>query len=164
MCSSACAAPVTRRSPARPRNSSSGSKPTLRNLPRSSPKPIFPCRIEPSRRPSMDIQGLGYVGIRAKSLEDWTNFGTRFLGMQLLERTGKTLALRMDDRKQRVVVSEDGGEGVAFFGWEVADAAALNSFAARLEKAGVEVARGYSALGEEGRVKGLIVVGDAVGE
>ena len=72
----------------------------------------------------MDIQGLGYVGIRAKSLEDWTNFGTRFLGMQLLERTGKNLALRMDDRKQRVVVSEDGGEGVAFFGWEVADAAA----------------------------------------
>jgi hypothetical protein len=31
----------------------------------------------------MDIQGLGYVGVRAKSLEDWTSFGTRFLGMQL---------------------------------------------------------------------------------
>src|SRR5258706_9414181 len=111
----------------------------------------------------MDIQGLGYVGIRAKSLEDWTNFGTRFLGMQLLERTGKTLALRMDDRKQRVVVSEDGGEGVAFFGWEVADAAALNSFAARLEKAGVEVARGSRALADERRVKDLIVLADPVG-
>src|SRR6266436_18026 len=163
MCSSGCASPATRRSPARPRNSSSGSKPTLRNLPRSSPRPIFPCRIESSRRPCMDIQGLGYVGIRAKSLEDWTNFGTRFLGMQLLERTGKTLALRMDDRKQRVVVSEDGGEGVAFFGWEVAHAAALNSFAARLEKAGVEVARGSRALADERRVKDLIVLADPVG-
>src|SRR6266404_1725096 len=111
----------------------------------------------------MDIQGLGYVGIRAKSLEDWTNFGTRFLGMQLLERTGKSLALRMDDRKQRVVVSEDGGEGVAFFGWEVAHAAALNSFAARLEKAGVEVARGSRALADERRVKDLIVLADPVG-
>src|SRR5260221_7339433 len=111
----------------------------------------------------MDIQGLGYVGIRAKSLEDWTSFGTQFLGMQLVERSGKSLALRMDDRKQRVVVSEDGGEGVAFFGWEVADAAALNSFAARLEKAGVEVARGSRALGDERRVKDLIVLADPVG-
>ena len=31
----------------------------------------------------MDIRGLGYVGVRAKSLEDWESFGTRFLGMQL---------------------------------------------------------------------------------
>ena len=69
----------------------------------------------------MDIQGLGYVGVRAKSLDDWAGFGTRFLGMQLVERTAKTIALRMDDRKQRVVVDEDGGEGVAFFGWEVSD-------------------------------------------
>ena len=73
----------------------------------------------------MDIQGLGYVGVRAKSLEDWTSFGTRFLGMQLTDRSAKSLALRMDDRKQRVVVSEDGGEGVGFYGWEVADAATL---------------------------------------
>src|SRR5712692_3158595 len=65
----------------------------------------------------MDIQGLGYVGIRAKSLEDWTSFGTKFLGMQLVDKSAKSLALRMDDRKQRVVVAEDGGEGVGFFGW-----------------------------------------------
>ena len=111
----------------------------------------------------MDIQGLGYVGIRAKSLEDWTTFGTRFLGMQLVERSAKSLALRMDDRKQRVVVSEDGGEGVAFFGWEVADAAALNDFAARLQKAGIEVARGSRALADERRVKDLVVLADPLG-
>ncbi len=92
----------------------------------------------------MDIQGLGYVGVRAKSLEDWTGFGTRFLGMQLVDKSAKSLALRMDDRKQRVVVSEDGGEGVGFFGWEVAEAAALNAFAAKLEQAGVQVARGIA--------------------
>jgi catechol 2,3-dioxygenase-like lactoylglutathione lyase family enzyme len=111
----------------------------------------------------MDIQGLGYVGIRAKSLEDWTTFGTRFLGMQLVERSGKSLALRMDDRKQRVVVSDDGGEGVAFFGWEVADAAALNDLAARLEKAGIEIARGSRALADERRVKDLVVLADPLG-
>src|SRR5262249_19990111 len=106
----------------------------------------------------MDIQGLGYVGVRAKSLEDWTGFGTNFLGMQLVARSRKSLALRMDDRKQRVVVQEDGGEGVAFFGWELADAAALESFAARLEQAGVNIARGTRALADERRVKDLVVL------
>jgi hypothetical protein len=91
----------------------------------------------------MDIQGLGYVGVRASR---WRTgrLGTRFLGMQLVDGA-KSLALRMDDRRQRVVVSEDGGEGVGFFGWEVKDAATLNAFAARLEKAGVQVARGTRA-------------------
>ncbi len=111
----------------------------------------------------MSIEGLGYVGVRAKSLEDWSNFGTRFLGMQLVDKSAKSLALRMDDRKQRVVVSEDGGEGVAFFGWEVADAAALDRFGARLEKAGVQVARGSRALADERRVKDLIVLADPLG-
>src|SRR6267143_6918905 len=111
----------------------------------------------------MDIQGLGYVGIRAKSLEDWTSFGTQFLGMQLVERSGKSLALRMDDRKQRVVVSEDGGEGVAFFGWEVVDAAALDALAARLEKAGIEVASEPGTLADNRRVKGLISLPDPAG-
>jgi 2,3-dihydroxybiphenyl 1,2-dioxygenase len=111
----------------------------------------------------MDIQGLGYVGVHAKSLEDWTSFGTRFLGMQLVERSAKAIALRMDDRKQRVVVSEDGGEGLGFFGWEVADAAALARCAARLESAGVAVARGSRALADERRVGELIVSADPLG-
>jgi 2,3-dihydroxybiphenyl 1,2-dioxygenase len=111
----------------------------------------------------MSIQGLGYVGVRAKSLEDWSNFGTRFLGMQLVDKSAKSLALRMDDRRQRVVVSEDGGEGVGFFGWEVPDATALDGMAARLEKAGVQVARGARALAQERRVADLIVFNDPLG-
>jgi 2,3-dihydroxybiphenyl 1,2-dioxygenase len=111
----------------------------------------------------MSIQGLGYVGVRAKSLEDWADFGTKFLGMQLTDRSRKNLALRMDDRKQRMVVSEDGGEGVAFFGWEVADATVLDAFAVRLQAAGVAVARGSRALADERRVKDLIVFSDPLG-
>jgi 2,3-dihydroxybiphenyl 1,2-dioxygenase len=111
----------------------------------------------------MSIQGLGYVGVRAKSLEDWSNFGTRFLGMQLVDKSAKSLALRMDDRRQRVVVSEDGGEGVGFFGWEVPDATALDGMAARLERAGVQVARGARALAQERRVADLIVFNDPLG-
>ena len=111
----------------------------------------------------MDIGALGYVGVHASSLEDWTSFGTRFLGMQLVDKTDKRIALRMDDRKQRIVVNEDGGEGVAFFGWEAADAAALEQCAARLEHAGVPVSRGSRALADERRVKDLVVFADPLG-
>ena len=62
----------------------------------------------------MDVTAFGYVGIRTKALEDWAGFGTGLLGMQLTDKSRKSLALRMDDRKQRVVVTEDGGTGAAF--------------------------------------------------
>ena len=111
----------------------------------------------------MDIQALGYVGVHASSLDDWTSFGTRFLGMQLVDKTEKRIALRMDDRKQRIVINEDGGEGVAYFGWEVADQAAIERCAARLERAGVAVSPGSRALVDERRVKDLIVLVDPLG-
>ena len=30
----------------------------------------------------MTVQALGYVGVRAKSLEDWAAYGQNFLGLQ----------------------------------------------------------------------------------
>jgi 2,3-dihydroxybiphenyl 1,2-dioxygenase len=111
----------------------------------------------------MELQGLGYVGVRAKEGRDWADFGSNFLGMQLVDKSRKGLTFRMDDRKQRLVVTEDGGEGVAFFGWEAPDAATVDRIAARLEGAGVAVARASRALAEERRVKDLIVFSDPLG-
>jgi 2,3-dihydroxybiphenyl 1,2-dioxygenase len=111
----------------------------------------------------MTIQGLGYVGVRTAALDDWAAYGEKFLGMQLTDRSSKSLSFRMDDRKQRLVVAEDGGEGVGFFGWEAANAAALDHHAARLEAAGVPVARGTRALADERRVADLIFFTDPVG-
>jgi len=111
----------------------------------------------------MRIEALGYVGIRSKNLEDWGAYATRFLGMQLVDRTSNMLSLRMDDRKQRVIVNADADGGAGFYGWEVAGAAALDSLAAKLERAGVAVARGSRALADERRVKDLIVFADPLG-
>ena len=111
----------------------------------------------------MSIEALGYVGVRAKSLEDWSGFGEKFLGMQLVDKSRNMLAFRMDDRKQRLVVEADGGQGIAFFGWEVADAATLDRFAAGLEGHGVAVTRGTRALADERRVKDLITFSDPLG-
>ena len=109
------------------------------------------------------IQALGYIGVRAKDLGDWATYGTNFLGMQRLDKSRSSLAFRMDDRKQRLVVDVDGGEGIGFFGWEVADAAAFDAIAARIEAAGTMVARGSRALADERHVKDLIVLNDPAG-
>jgi len=109
------------------------------------------------------IQALGYVGVRAKNLEDWAGYGQNFLGLQRIDKSRSSMAFRMDDRKQRLVVDADGGQGIGFFGWEVADAAALDALAARLEQMGTKVARGSRALAEERHVKDLIVAADPAG-
>src|SRR5712671_4510873 len=101
------------------------------------------------------VQSLGYVGLRAKDIDDWSGYGTRLLGLQAVDRSRATLALRMDDRKQRLIVNQDGGEGIAFFGWEVADAATLDRLGAHLESHGVAAARGSRALADERHVADL---------
>lgn len=111
----------------------------------------------------MELQSLGYVGIRTRSIEDWATFAEKFLGMQVVDRSRSTLTLRMDDRRQRVVVHEDGGQGAAFFGWEVADAAALDALAARLEAIGVRVQRPPRGIAEQRRVADIIAFVDPVG-
>jgi 2,3-dihydroxybiphenyl 1,2-dioxygenase len=111
----------------------------------------------------MDLQALGYVGFRARNIDDWATYGTRFLGLQLVDRSKSTLTFRMDDRRQRVVIHADDAEGAAFFGWEVANATALDALAARLETAGVAVRRLPQATADERRVKELITFTDPLG-
>ena len=111
----------------------------------------------------MNLQALGYVGIRTRKLEDWSAYATRFLGLQLVDRSRNALTFRMDDRKQRIVVEAEQGEGPSFYGWEVENSKALDDLAARLERSGVSIARGSRALADERRVKDLIVFSDPIG-
>jgi 2,3-dihydroxybiphenyl 1,2-dioxygenase len=109
------------------------------------------------------LQSLGYIGLHAKNVDDWAAYGTRLLGLQIVDRSKATLALRMDDRKQRLLINADGDGGVGFLGFEVADATALDSYAAHLETNQVKVARGARALAEERKVRDLIVFSDPAG-
>ena len=111
----------------------------------------------------MSLQTLGYIGLRTKNLEDWTAYASRFLGMQLVDKSRGTASFRMDDRKQRLVVNETGDEAPGFFGFEVADAAALDALAANLERHKVPFARGSRALADERKVRDLIVFSDPAG-
>src|SRR4029450_1049645 len=106
----------------------------------------------------MGIEALGYIGVRAKDVGDWASYGEKLLGLQRIDKTRSSLAFRMDDRKQRLGVDADGGQGIGFFGWEVADAAALDAMAARIEASGIKVARGSRALAGERAGAGLVGV------
>ncbi|HKN10189.1 MAG TPA: VOC family protein, partial [Pseudomonadota bacterium] len=111
----------------------------------------------------MAIEALGYIGVRATDLDDWAAYGTNFLGLQRVDKSRTKLAFRMDDRKQRLVVEADGGQGIGFFGWEVADGAALDALAAKIEQAGTAVTRGTRACADERHVSDLIVFSDPAG-
>src|ERR1700737_5157628 len=111
----------------------------------------------------MAILGLGYAGFGSDALDDWRQFGTSVVGLQAVERGNSLLAFRMDDRKQRIVIDRALAEGTRFFGWEVADAAALDQLAARLEQAGVTVTAEPPALADARRVRGLISFHDPAG-
>ena len=63
----------------------------------------------------MEVQSLGYVGVGAADLSDWTDFATNWLGMQMVERGNAARAFRMDDRKQRLIVDRSLADGRALF-------------------------------------------------
>lgn len=110
----------------------------------------------------MPLQSLGYLSIASDRLEDWADFGTRLLGLQLVERSRSGLVFRMDDRAQRIVVST-GQEAPNVFGWEVAGPAALDALAARLDAADIAVRRQPPAVAEERRVTEIIAFADPLG-
>jgi 2,3-dihydroxybiphenyl 1,2-dioxygenase len=111
----------------------------------------------------MALLGLGYAGFGSDALDDWRQFGTGLLGLQAVERGNSLLAFRMDDRKQRIVIDRALGNGTRFFGWEVADAAALDTLAARLEAAGAAVTAEPQTLADTRRVRRLISFHDPAG-
>lgn len=111
----------------------------------------------------MTITALGYLGVRSDRLDDWSEFAGGLIGMQKIDRGGKALAFRMDDQMQRLLVSDEPGETLAFMGWEVASKGDLDVFAARLEAAGVEVNLGAGSLADRRFVSNLIYFNDPAG-
>ncbi len=111
----------------------------------------------------MTIQALGYLGIGTADPDAWSDFATNGIGLQMVDRGAAGRAFRMDDRRQRLFLDRALPEGTRCFGWEVADAAALDTLAARLEGAGVAVRREPAARADQRFVRGLIGFADPAG-
>jgi len=70
---------------------------------------------------------LGYLGFEVSDLGAWHRFATELLELAVgaLQPDG-ALPLRMDDHDFRILLIEGATDDVAYFGWEVADSAALD--------------------------------------
>lgn len=111
----------------------------------------------------MSICALSYLGIRSHKLDEWSDFACQLLGMESLDRGGKTLALRMDEQHQRLVVSDEKGDGLQFLGWEVENPDDLSLFAERLEAQSIHVNVGSPELCDRRFVTELIGFNDPEG-
>ena len=111
----------------------------------------------------MALMGLGYIGVRSARADDWNRFATSLLGMQRVDDAGGSQAFRMDDRKQRLLVTKDGQDGLDFMGWEVGTPADLDQLASKLEDAGVAVTLEKVAMADQRLVKQLISFQDPDG-
>ena len=109
------------------------------------------------------IQALGYLGVRTDRLADWADYATGQLGMQAIDRGVGQLSLRMDDRRQRLMVTDEPGVALACMGWEVADADALDALAGRLSDNGVNAVSGGRDLADRRFVGDLVVAHDPAG-
>lgn len=112
----------------------------------------------------MDVKSLGYLRVTAEDPMRWKGFACDVLGMQpVTEASNGTLYLRMDDRHHRLAVETGEFTGGSCYGWELADAAALDAAAAEVEAAGVAVSEGTKEELETRRVAGLVSFSDPAG-
>ncbi len=110
------------------------------------------------------ITQLGYLGLSVSDVDQWEQFATQVLGLQVNERDDDgSLFLRMDEYHHRFTVHPGGKDDIAYVGWEVTGEAELRAIADQLGAAGVAVRQGTQADIEARRVVGLIKYEDPNG-
>jgi biphenyl-2,3-diol 1,2-dioxygenase len=110
------------------------------------------------------VSRLGYLGLSVSDLAAWERLAGEILGLELAERKPDgSLALRLDEYQQRIVLVPDGKDDVAFVGWEVPDEAELLALCDLLKAAGVAVADGSEEDARARCVRRLIRFADPSG-
>ena len=111
----------------------------------------------------MAITALGYIGIRSDRLSEWSVFASRLLAMQQVDQSRDTLAFRMDDHKQRLLISNESGRTLQCMGWEVESSLDLQHLGEQLENAGTRVQHGSRSFCDQRFVEELIYFDDPDG-
>jgi 2,3-dihydroxybiphenyl 1,2-dioxygenase len=95
---------------------------------------------------------LGYVLVESQRLDAWRRFGVDGLGLHADAAPPDVLAFRMDGHRRRLVVTEGPAEDVRSLGWQIDDAATLETIQSRLAARGIEVTEGDA---EAARLRGV---------
>jgi len=87
-----------------------------------------------------NISNLGYVGFGVRNLDRWEDLMVNVLGLQAGHREpGHSLALRMDDHMQRIILESDESDDLIYAGWMFDTEGALSQFVGTLSAQGVQV-------------------------
>ena len=87
----------------------------------------------------MRIHSLGYVGVESPAANEWRALGPEVYGLEVVEAPGEVLRVRWDDRAYRLALHPGEQHRLAYLGWELPSARALEAAAAELAAAGIEV-------------------------
>jgi len=87
------------------------------------------------------VQRLGYIGLEVSDIASWIGFATQILGFAAVEHVDGAIDLRMDDHATRIRLMPGKRDDLAYAGWEMRDAAALDALASRLWSADIACTR-----------------------
>jgi 2,3-dihydroxybiphenyl 1,2-dioxygenase len=105
------------------------------------------------------IARLGYLGFEASDLAAWERFALDVLGLGLAARgVDGSLALRMDEQAQRIIIHPGKADDLAYVGFEVEDQHALRAIAETLSSSGFTVNEGKPETVRTRRVAQLFLV------
>src|ERR1700719_3395106 len=110
------------------------------------------------------VTELGYMGVGVKNLEEWKNFATSIVGMELADDgEPDRCCLRMDYQHHRIVMHADGSDDLQYLGFRVAGAEEFAAMQAQLSGAGIKFRVGSHEEAEERRVLEVMKMNDPDG-
>jgi biphenyl-2,3-diol 1,2-dioxygenase len=111
----------------------------------------------------MTISCLGYIGIAASDQAAWKHLLGDIIGLMEGPADGDVVRMRMDGQAWRIAIEKGSDDDLAYAGFEVVDAAALDAARERLAAIGVETHTADPALCARRGVMGMIHCTDPLG-
>ena len=113
---------------------------------------------------SARISNLGYAVFGVGDLDAWQRFALDIVGLQAGRGVARqSLALRMDDYEQRLLLTETGEDDLVALGWEFDTEDELEAFVEQAKRGGTRVSAGSSELADGRRVTRLYICDDPNG-
>jgi len=110
------------------------------------------------------IRQLGYLGLEVSDMARWEKFAVDLLGLEPARRgPDGSLALRLDQHEQRIVLHPGPADDLKYLGFEVANDAELEALGAKLVRAGFSVGEGKPETAAARRVSRLLELADPTG-
>lgn len=111
-----------------------------------------------------EISRLGYLGLEVSDLPEWERFAVEILGLAVADRRADgSVALRLDEQAQRIVLHPGPHDDLAYAGFEVEGELRLRALAKELGAAGIEVKEGEPERAKARQVEALFQLEDPSG-